>query len=1084
MLVVVATPEGSEILSPPLCAWSAARLIGPTILMTAGEAGKPRARVINAGQASDRELTIALAGHDVGSLTIVVAAIGEETERPAGILAAQLAAVPLLKAAVGDDAWTTPALVAIPGAGGSCGADLFLPSLDPWIVAAAEDRAHPRDVNTLLDHDLPHLGRHAAHAIVSIANAWTFTPDEPGFIVSARKAGNATAGRFEMVRCYTGLIDGGYLVDHVAVRVLRPGARWPNPDPDAFDDVDLEDEQIQAIADEFLRVHAATLGLTPATPVVLEPTKLGLWEAIKAVFRFFIDMVRRLPERWLDDRIGRLHDAVADRVEAMGTGVKVRRWGEREPGEAPPKLLDGLMGQRLTFEPGAVGPTWRDMWQLSIGLTDGTELPAELDVRFLMAGQRRLLQSDPRLIVPDPEDRPPGLEDRAEARACDPMRFDALVTSTTPADGEDPDSTGAENPAVHALGAWHSRRARSLLWRVGAGIAQGLQQAEHEEEDQRPTTEEWDDLEKLTTEAAAATKMVRRRYLTGILLRTVLAVAVSFGLVFSDIPWWVKLGGPPLIWLLWLFFLGRGWQRASRRSRFLEDEAVERSEQLAHRQFVSVVRGADVERLRSRYAEYLDWAEIIGWYLHRPFVGRERRGAEAAARLDPESMPAAFRAGIAEVGPSTLDTLCAAVRSRLFRSSWLKSYYEGVRDGLVGDWEARRGRDAQQSRPEGFADNSRGASSLRRHLVAEARRGTGRGFPADTLSSELIDVLSERTLGELVDGVVPVGGGEETALPPIGAWPVGPDDLAVVAEPLQLTVVRLRIVDGDSRVGGTGFVVHSSGVIVTNAHVVGSSTQVEVDVPGVGWVTGKVGPVAADTDLAVIVLDGSFDLTAVRLGVSSDLSIGTKVFTLGFPRLLDGTPTFSYGEITATRRFADHDAGWMEVIQSSYAATGGASGSPVFDASGVVVGVHQGGATSKDGDRAADYMSFAIPVDVLRRWLEEVGQSVDDGLSSTLSDASSRSHPHLISPQAFFGLTTKPSSGSLSDTNRGDGAFAAKEIVERSLWGWGDRALMGFSMPLRVGGVAVESTDALKAPTEEFSDRDDEVGADADERLV
>lgn len=140
----------------------------------------------------------------------------------------------------------------------------------------------------------------------------------------------------------------------------------------------------------------------------------------------------------------------------------------------------------------------------------------------------------------------------------------------------------------------------------------------------------------------------------------------------------------------------------------------------------------------------------------------------------------------------------------------------------------------------------------------------------------------------------------------------------------------------------------------------------------------------SDTDLALVQVDTSIDLPVVRLGTSSDLSIGTRVFTLGFPKLLDGDPTFSSGEVTPARRFVAYGAGQMEVVQASYAATGGASGSPGFDSSGAVIGVHQGGAEAEDDQRAADYMSFAVPVDALRRWLAEVGELTNDSTPQPL----------------------------------------------------------------------------------------------------
>lgn len=1071
MLVIIASEQAGGALVEPLRAWSGSQLLDPVLLLTPTDDGALASRAVRRGEAEDVSVIEALRGVDLKSVVQVTVAIGPEVENPDPVIAAHDLASSLLERAIGADAWESAALVAIPDhPARRCSPELLLPAFDPWVVVAAEDRAHPAGVNTLIDPDDGHLARHAAHAVVALANAWSFTSDEVNYIAKARAAGAATAGTTDLVRCYTRLIDAGYLADHVAAQVLRPGVRWPNPDVNEFDDVDLEDDQNQAVADEFLKVHAPTLGLTEIQPLVHKRTKLSLWEAIKAVFRFMVDRLRRMPAQWLDDRIGKLYNTVAERVEGMGADVKVRRWREREPGEAPRDFLDELAARRLKVEPGAVGPTWEDMWRLSIGLVDGTALPTSLDLPFLVAGQRRLLETDPRLIVPDPEDRPPGTRDRAEYRSCDPKRFDPVVSSAFLA-GQGPVDADQGNSA---MGAWYKPRSRSLLWRIGVGIAQALNQAELEKV--RPSTEDWDNLEELAAEVEEKTGKFRRRYFIWLLVRTVLAIAGSFALVFSDIPAWAQLAGPPVVWLLWLYLLGRGWQRTNGRVKALEDDAAERSEQLLHQLFLALVREADFERLGWRYAEYLDWAEIIGWYLHRPFVGREGEELDVAEALDPDSIPAALGAGLGDVGLTTFDTICQASKARLFLASWLKTYYETVRESLVGDWQEKRGLDSDQTRPTGFADNTRGAASLRRHLVAEARKGTGRRLTDNPMSPALLEQLSGRPLTKVIDGVVPIADGHEHWLPPVGAWLTDSTDLAQVADTIQPTVVRIRVEREDGVAGASGFVLRSTGLVVTNAHVVEGAKKVEVATDGGDWATGRVQVVASDTDLALVQVDTSIDLPVVRLGTSSDLSIGTRVFTLGFPKLLDGDPTFSSGEVTAARRFVAYGAGQMEVVQASYAATGGASGSPVFDSSGAVIGVHQGGAEAEDDQRAADYMSFAVPVDALRRWLAEVGELTNDSIPQPLRPRSGpESNSSLMDPQSFLDEVAEAAPGTLARDHGGDdAAFKSLSITDRTLIGWEDTATIRFLAPFRTGGSAVEAAAPQPAPRPDVDDGEDD----------
>ena len=84
---------------------------------------------------------------------------------------------------------------------------------------------------------------------------------------------------------------------------------------------------------------------------------------------------------------------------------------------------------------------------------------------------------------------------------------------------------------------------------------------------------------------------------------------------------------------------------------------------------------------------------------------------------------------------------------------------------------------------------------------------------------------------------------------------------------------------------GSGWVYSSDGYIVTNAHVVGTDTQVEVDFPNGNKVFGKViGVDNKNTDLAVIMVDVPADqLRPLPLGDSDTLQVGQTVVAIGNP---------------------------------------------------------------------------------------------------------------------------------------------------------------------------------------------------------
>lgn len=91
---------------------------------------------------------------------------------------------------------------------------------------------------------------------------------------------------------------------------------------------------------------------------------------------------------------------------------------------------------------------------------------------------------------------------------------------------------------------------------------------------------------------------------------------------------------------------------------------------------------------------------------------------------------------------------------------------------------------------------------------------------------------------------------------------------------------------------GSGWVYNSEGYIVTNAHVVGSETTVEVDFPVGDKVYGTVVGADQNSDLAVVKVDVSADmLHPLTMGDSNTLQIGQVAIAIGSPIFLNGTMT-------------------------------------------------------------------------------------------------------------------------------------------------------------------------------------------------
>ncbi len=155
---------------------------------------------------------------------------------------------------------------------------------------------------------------------------------------------------------------------------------------------------------------------------------------------------------------------------------------------------------------------------------------------------------------------------------------------------------------------------------------------------------------------------------------------------------------------------------------------------------------------------------------------------------------------------------------------------------------------------------------------------------------------------------------------------------------------------------GSGVVIASDGVVLTNAHVVEGASRIRATfADGAGYEADVIG-IAPELDLAVLRLRGGAGLIAVPQGTSSDLMLGEPVIAIGNPFGLGHTVTT--GVISATRRpLATDDRVYQDFIQTDASINPGNSGGPLINARGVLVGINTAVQASGQG------IGFAIPAD-------------------------------------------------------------------------------------------------------------------------
>jgi len=156
---------------------------------------------------------------------------------------------------------------------------------------------------------------------------------------------------------------------------------------------------------------------------------------------------------------------------------------------------------------------------------------------------------------------------------------------------------------------------------------------------------------------------------------------------------------------------------------------------------------------------------------------------------------------------------------------------------------------------------------------------------------------------------------------------------------------------------GSGMILDAQGHILTNYHVVGSATKIEVVLADGSRHTAKLVGTDPKTDLAVIKITAAGALPTVTFGDSDRLRVGEWVVAIGAPRGLDKTVT--QGIISAKHRRGIMDPmSYEDFLQTDAPINPGNSGGPLLNLYGEVVGVNTVIASASGGSEG---IGFTIP---------------------------------------------------------------------------------------------------------------------------
>ena len=159
---------------------------------------------------------------------------------------------------------------------------------------------------------------------------------------------------------------------------------------------------------------------------------------------------------------------------------------------------------------------------------------------------------------------------------------------------------------------------------------------------------------------------------------------------------------------------------------------------------------------------------------------------------------------------------------------------------------------------------------------------------------------------------------------------------------------------------GSGVVIDSSGLVLTNAHVVERVDRVIVTLQNGNQLDGTVVGTDQVTDLALVKIKEFPDLESAKLGDSEDIQVGDWAIALGTPYGLESTVTL--GIVSSLHRdinslgFSDKR---LDLIQTDAAINPGNSGGPLINANGEVIGINT---LVRSGPGAG--LGFAIPINL------------------------------------------------------------------------------------------------------------------------
>jgi S1-C subfamily serine protease len=191
-----------------------------------------------------------------------------------------------------------------------------------------------------------------------------------------------------------------------------------------------------------------------------------------------------------------------------------------------------------------------------------------------------------------------------------------------------------------------------------------------------------------------------------------------------------------------------------------------------------------------------------------------------------------------------------------------------------------------------------------------------------------------------------------------------------IASQVTPSIVNVNTTLAQGRAAGTGIIISSSGLMVTNNHVIADSTSIKVDIGGTGNTHSAhvLGYDVAD-DVALVQIEGVSNLKVAQLGDPSQVNVGDPVVAIGNALGKGGSPAVTQGKVTALNQdvtAGDASGGTTEtlhnMIQIDAPIQPGDSGGALVNADGKIIGINTAAAGGRFRQQSGSNVGFAIPI--------------------------------------------------------------------------------------------------------------------------